>query len=168
MPERSRLPETEAHARDASGEAHEQAGIMTGVVRVRPIVVVGKLERTPGGTTWKRLVDAATGEPPIPGDVFYHPGALLDPERRKLLSVEFWESYRKRERYPIVLVVPDGTWWAIDHQAYSRERGYHGRGWSVTRVPPLATITVRPSIRTARYHGIVTNGQLVACADSQT
>lgn len=123
------------------------------IVRVRPIVIA---------TIDGRYVDVATGQPPTPGDIFYQPRMLLDEHWRPHLSKHFWESYRKRERYPIVLVLPDGHWWTMD------QGSSNGSGWSVYNVPPLDRITVRPSIKTSRYHGILSNGNLVACADSLT
>lgn len=122
-------------------------------IQVRPIVIA---------TVDGRYVDANTGQPPIAGDIFYQPRMLLDEHWRPHLSRHFWESYRQRIRYPIVLVLPDGHYWTMD------QGSSNGTGWIVTRVPPLQGITVRPSIRTSRYHGILTKGILNPCVDSAT
>lgn len=131
-------------------------------IRVRPITIMY--------TVVHGIVDMHTKERPRIGDVFYHPRMLIDARRDRAherLSLEFWRAFEKRQRYPIVLVLPDGVWWVIDQRAYSRALGFHGNGWTVTRIPPLSQITVRPSIRTERYHGILTRGMLVPCVDSQ-
>lgn len=125
-------------------------------VRVRPVVIA---------TVDGRYVDIETGEPPKPGNIFYQPMMLLSDDWKRHLSAEFWESYRKRERYPIVLVLPDGHYWSIDGTASNARPGH---GWTVYNIPPLDRITVRASIRTGTYHGILTDGVLNPCADSQT
>ncbi|MDQ6769475.1 MAG: hypothetical protein M3Z54_05770 [Gemmatimonadota bacterium] len=56
------------------------------------------------------------------------------------------------------MMLPDGVDWLVDD----------GR-WVRTGDPRRPeTLTIRESIRSPRYHGFVTNGQLVPCGDSQT
>lgn len=111
---------------------------------------------SPNATTW---VIKGTDERPKAGDCFYCPPTymrFLPPLTRN------WPG----DRAPIVIVLPDGTWWAPEGQAYNETKGdYYGEGWEVTGALP--NVTIRPSIRSPMYHGFVTDGKLVACGDSR-
>ena len=60
-------------------------------------------------------------------------------------------------RAPLVVKLPDGSWFNIDTRAYSPDAGYHGDGWGCTGEAP--NITLSPSINiVGRYHGWIQNG----------
>jgi len=101
-----------------------------------------------------RVVDKATGEKPLPGDMFFHPWSLE--HSRDALSDYYFAHNASRP--PLCVVLPTGTHFVIDGKFYNAEQGYHG-GWTVTGEPPL--ITVAPSINVVgHWHGWLKNGEL--------
>jgi hypothetical protein len=105
------------------------------------------------------FVDKATGEQPKPGDCFYAPH-LRDTRTR--FAPQYLDEADETGRPPIVVVLPSGKWWCVDELSYSPERGYFGTGWHVSGsidADPI-TLTVTPSVRTAGYHGTLTDGVL--------
>lgn len=130
--------------------------------RCRLIEVVERKKRL-NGNRFTEKIDKATRERPKPGDMFFAPW-MIDTEPRE----SFAPRYLREEsgRPPIVVVLPNGQWWCVDQKAFSRERGWHGEGWSVLGTPP--EITCHPSINTSSYHGMLERGILSDDVGSHT
>jgi hypothetical protein len=78
---------------------------------------------------------------------------------RKARIGAMWDASWYLEKGPdglsLVVRLPDGHDWHVDGPASN------GGGW--TRTGDAPRITVRPSILTPKYHGWLTDGQLVEC-----
>jgi hypothetical protein len=106
------------------------------------------------------FVDKLTGVAPVAGDCFYAPH-LFDQSSGRF-SPGYWQDYTETQRPPVVVVLPGGKWWCVDELSYTPEKGYHGDGWVVTgsiETDPVS-LTVRPSVNTAGYHGTLIDGVL--------
>lgn len=101
-----------------------------------------------------RIVDRATGERPVPGDMYFHPWCLE--HSRDALSAYYFAH--NADRPPLCVVLPTGMHFIIDGAFFDREKGYHG-GWTVTGTPPA--ITVSPSINVVgHWHGWLEHGEM--------
>lgn len=100
-------------------------------------------------------------EPPlkdqVPGDMWPCPHYLDHGEDGASfwLAPEYLRGNRKN-RMPMMLVLPGGVHWLIDGKA----SGTHG-GWTVTGEAPK--FTAHPSIQTVNYHGWLKDGVLKEC-----
>lgn len=59
-----------------------------------------------------------------------------------------------------------GQIWCPWQRAFSKDKGYHGNGWTVTGQPEQ--LTAQPSIDTARYHGYLRGGILTDDLNGRT
>lgn len=93
-----------------------------------------------------------------PGDMWFCEYYLKHSEEdiAFFLAPEYLKSNRK-DRPPLMLVLPGGAHWLVDGNATGVKSG-----WIVTGVPPK--ITARPSISVeGSYHGYLTDGVLKGC-----
>lgn len=109
---------------------------------------------------------AGGGTVPI-GAMWYDHDLL---EKAPQVLTAHYRDVVSKERAPLYVKLPDGTFFCVD-QRCSRDES----GWTVTGDPPC--ITVHPSIKTShridgrdvvRYHGHLKGGVLEPCGDSPT
>jgi len=82
--------------------------------------------------------------------------STYEQEWQWFLSPEFRASERD---YVIVVRLPDGTDWVVDHASSRSLQEQRPQGWNVSG--ELPRISVTPSIHViGRYHGFVTDGVL--------
>jgi hypothetical protein len=114
---------------------------------------VVQVDRGPG--LW--WVDRATGDKPVPGDIFYAAHELDEPYR-SWLSSKYWALPEPR-RLPIVVVLPNGVWFCVDQQASGNRGQPEEPGWDVSG--SIDCLTVKPSINiVGSWHGYLTDGIL--------
>lgn len=120
------------------------------------------LPRPEPGDCWRIPLDTVLpdwedGEP-IPGITTY------EDEWQWFLSPEFRASGRD---YVIVVRLPDGTDWVIDHASSRSLQDQRPQGWTVSG--ELPHISTTPSINViGRYHGWVTDGILTDDCEGRT
>lgn len=114
-----------------------------------------------GGFLDAEPVDQATGQPPVPGDMFFDPdiGEKGDDSHwgHHLLSDAYWNLPEPR-RDPLCVVLPEGTHFYLDSKQVT-DGLMHEPGWTITGTAPM--VTVSPSINClGRWHGFLESGVL--------
>lgn len=109
---------------------------------------------------WRELVDRATGQSPILGDMYYAPWYLENNFERSGLAPHYWARPEPR-RAPIVVHLPSkhggSRTFCVDQMAYNSEQGWHGAGWTISGIEPRLTLS--PSINLhGDYHGYLSDG----------
>lgn len=107
----------------------------------------------------RMMVDKATGERPVPGDMwFVHPTDKWPQVSPNYLSDYYYAH--NAHRLPLQVVLPTGDHFTIDAKCTSDGKMYGG--WTVTGEPPR--ITVAPSISMGEggsiWHGYLQGGVL--------
>lgn len=121
------------------------------------------LPRPEPGDCWRvplatRLPDWDEDGNPLPGDRTY------EEEWQWFLSPEFRASGRD---FVIVVRLPDGTDWTIDHASSRSLQEQRPQGWTVSG--DLPRISATPSIHViGRYHGFLTDGVLTDDLEGRT
>lgn len=133
-----------------------------------PDTMVGRMVEKPprDDPRWPKVCDAC-GTPFADDDNWQATGKTLyrrvdtgelmtieDAPPGAMWNADWWPEKKPDGRY-LAVKLPDGAEWHIDGAARS------GGGWTRTGEPP--NITARPSIRTSRYHGWLTDGVLRSC-----
>jgi hypothetical protein len=107
-----------------------------------------------GGALRAECVNAATGERPVPGDMWYDPELRADGAKR--CSPYYLANNTHRD--PLTVVLPSGLHFHIDGPFWNKA-GAYGPGWTVTGEAPRITMT--PSINVVgNWHGYLTDGVL--------
>jgi hypothetical protein len=109
-----------------------------------------------------RLVDGDPGADRKPGDMWFVPSMVeeyAEMYTAHYLSQEYMRDWFGK-RAPLVVVLPDGTPWCMDHR-YGQHNGKKGPqpGWTITGEAP--NVTASPSINfEGTYHGWLQGGTL--------
>lgn len=104
------------------------------------------------------LIDAATGERPAAGSMFWAPWELEDAgvDGRRL-GRKYLDLPHPR-RLPIGVICPNGEYFCLDQRAYDHSRGgYFDEGWTITGWAPLLNVTPSIDLK-GRWHGFLTAG----------